>query len=76
MEDLIKTLGMQLAGDPRIQTQLRQAIGQGIGAVIVLIKPIILSPLPTLGGVVLILAPVLVPVLILGVATWLIAEYA
>jgi hypothetical protein len=76
MEDLIKTLGMQLAGDARIQAQLRQAISQGIGAVIVLIKPAILSLLPTLGGVALILAPVLVPVLILGVATWLIAECA
>jgi hypothetical protein len=31
MEDLIKTLGMQLAGDPRIQAHLRQAISQGIG---------------------------------------------
>lgn len=76
MEDLIKMLGMQLAGDPRIQAQLRQAIGQGIGAVIALIKPLILSILPTLGGVGLILAPVVIPVLVLGVATWLIAEYA
>ena len=69
-------LGMELIKNDYVRKKIMEAAGQGVQAVVAVITPYILPLLSELGVAAFAVAPFAMPVLIAGIAVWLIAELA
>ena len=74
LQDVIVEIGKILISDPAVQSQVQAAAVGGVKAVILVIKPYVVAIIAKLGLAATFLGPILLPIILAGVAVWAIAE--